>query len=144
MLRHSFGGSNTRNDIQIQTTTSGPIGKESEEIRVGCRLELPLSAGWLKLVSIDITIQPELNYQFLTDDWDLERLREAVRGSVEIFEHPAFEGIISELIAPTSEELSDDNNLNHWLKNDVGIAGHTCGTCKMGPNTDPGLSLIHI
>ena len=138
VLRHSFGGSNTRNDIQIQTTTSGPIGKESEEIRVGCRLELPQSAGWLKLVSIDITIQPELNYQFLTDDWDLERLREAVRGSVEIFEHPAFEGIINELIAPTSEELSDDNNLNHWLKNDVGIAGHTCGTCKMGPNTDPG------
>ena len=137
VLRHNFGGSNTRNDIQVQTTTSGPIGKESEEIRVGCRLELPKSTGWLKLVSIDITNQPELNYQFLTDNWDLQRLREAVRSSIEIFEHPAFDGIINELIAPTPEELSDDENLNHWLKNDVGIAGHTCGTCKMGPNTDP-------
>ena len=137
VLRHNFGGSNTRNDIQVQTTTSGPIGKESEEIRVGCRLELPKSTGSLKLVSIDIMNQPELNYQFLTDNWDLQRLREAVRSSIEIFEHPAFEGIINELIAPTPEELSDDENLNNWLKNDVGIAGHTCGTCKMGPKTDP-------
>ena len=91
----------------------------------------------MKLVSIDITNQPELNYQFLTDNWYLQRLREAVRSSIEIFEHPAFEGIINELIAPTPEELSDDENLNHWLKNDVGIAGHTYGTCKMGPKTDP-------
>ena len=137
VLRHSFGGSHTRNDIQIQTTTSGPAGKESEEIRVGCRLELPASAGSLRLASTDVTIQPDLDYQFLTDDWDLERLREAVRGSVKIFEHTAFDNIIEERLSPTTEQLSDDNQLNTWLKNDVGIAGHTCGTCKMGPTTDP-------
>tara|TARA_B000000460_G_C21319756_1_gene308067 strand:+ start:238 stop:642 length:405 start_codon:yes stop_codon:yes gene_type:complete len=81
--------------------------------------------------------QPNLDYQFLTDDWDLERLREAVRSAVKIFEHPAFDDIIDERLSPTAEQLSDDNQLNTWLKNDVGIAGHTCGTCKMGPPTDP-------
>ena len=91
----------------------------------------------MRLASTDVTIQPDLDYQFLTDDWDLERLREAVRGSVKIFEHTAFDNIIEERLSPTTEQLSDDNQLNTWLKNDVGIAGHTCGTCKMGPTTDP-------
>ncbi|MFB3097539.1 MAG: GMC family oxidoreductase, partial [Dehalococcoidia bacterium] len=68
-LRCSFGGSTTRNDIQIQPTTSGPLGRESEEIRIGCRLELPLSAGSLTLTSNDPQVQPKLDYQFLTHPW---------------------------------------------------------------------------
>ena len=136
-LRCSFAGSATRNDIQVQPTTSGPLGREAEEIRIGCRLELPLSAGSLSLTSSDPEVQPKLDYQFLTHPWDLERLREAVRGCVGLFEHSGFDGLIQERLAPTDAQLASDDALDAWLKQDVGIAGHTCGTCKMGPSSDP-------
>ena len=136
-LRCSFAGSSTRNDIQVQPTTSGPLGRESEEIRIGCRLELPLSTGTLSLTSSDPEVQPKLDYQFLTHPWDLERLREAVRGCVSLLEHPGFDSLIQERLAPTDAQLASDDALDAWLKQGVGIAGHTCGTCKMGPSSDP-------
>ena len=136
-LRCSFAGSDTRNDIQVQPTTSGPLGGEAEEIRIGCRLELPLSAGSLSLTSSDPEVQPKLDYQFLTHPWDLERLRGAVRGCVGLFEHSGFDSLIQERLAPTDSQLASDDALDAWLKQEVGIAGHTCGTCKMGPSSDP-------
>ena len=122
-LRCSFADSSPRNDIQVQPTTSGPLGRESEEIRIGCRLELPLSAGSLSLTSSDPNVQPKLDYQFLTHPWDLERLREAVRGCVSLFEHSGFDNLIQEHLAPTDFQLASDDTLDAWLKQNVGIAG---------------------
>ena len=136
-LRSTSPGSGTRNDIQIQPLTSGPLGREAEEIRVGCRLELPLSTGELTLTSNDPNVQPKLDYRFLVDAWDRERLREAVRLCVRLFQHQAFHGIVEELIAPSESDLASDASLDAWLQANVGIAGHTSGTCKMGPESDP-------
>jgi choline dehydrogenase len=135
-LRSTSPRSGTRNDIQIQPLTSGPLGREAEEIRVGCRLELPLSAGELTLTSNDPDVQPKLEYRFLVDAWDRERLREAVRLCVRLFQHQAFHGIVEELIAPSEADLASDASLDAWLQANVGIAGHTSGTCKMGPESD--------
>ena len=136
-LRSTSPGSNTRNDIQIQPLTSGPLGREAEEIRIGCRLELPLSVGELTLTSSDPNVQPKLDYRFLLDPWDRERLREAVRLCVRLFQHPAFHGIVEERIDPTEADLASDASLDSWLQANVGIAGHTSCTCKMGPKSDP-------
>ena len=136
-LRFAAPDSDTRNDIQVQPLTSGPLGHEAEEIRVGCRLELPLSVGELRLASNDPTVQPELDYQFLTDAWDLQRLRESVRLCVSLFKDRAFDGIVADRIAPSDGDLSTDADLDAWLHRNAGIAGHTCGTCKMGPDSDP-------
>ena len=136
-LRSTSPGSATRNDIQIQPLTSGPLGREAEEIRVGCRLELPLSVGELTLTSSDPEVQPKLDYRFLLDAWDRERLREAVRLCVRLFQHQAFQGIIEERIVPTEADLASDVSLDSWLQANVGVAGHTSCTCKMGPKSDP-------
>ncbi len=136
-LRSTSPGSGTRNDIQIQPLTSGPLGREAEEIRIGCRLELPLSVGELTLTSTDPKVQPKLDYRFLLDAWDRERLREAVRLCVRLFQHQAFQGIVEVRIAPTEADLASDSSLDTWLQANVGVAGHTCGTCRMGPESDP-------
>ena len=135
-LRFTSPGSDTRNDIQIQPTTSGPLGREAEEIRIGCRLELPLSEGELSLTCKDVNIQPDLDYLFLADPWDRKRLREAVRICVRLFEHEAFQEIIKERISPSESDLASDAHLDSWLQQNIGVAGHTCGTCKMGPESD--------
>ena len=135
-LRFAAPGSNARNDIQVQPLTSGPAGREAEEIRVGCRLELPLSVGGLRLASTDVAVQPVLEYRSLSHPWDLRRLREAVRVCVRLFEDRVFDGIIAGRIAPSDSDLATDGALDAWLHRSVGIAGHTCGTCKMGPESD--------
>ena len=86
VLRFAAAGSTTRNDIQVQPLTSGPKGREADEIRVGCRLELPESAGELTLASADPMLQPNLDYQSLVQTQDRERMREAVRTCVRIFD----------------------------------------------------------
>ncbi len=136
-LRFTAEGSEYRNDIQIQPTTSYPESAATPDIRIGCRLELPLSQGELTLTSPDIADQPRLEYRFLTDSGDRERLRSAVRQCARIFRHPAFEGLLGERIAPTDEVLSDDEALDYWMQGNAGIAGHTSVTCRMGPASDP-------
>ena len=136
-LRFTAEGSEYRNDIQVQPTTSYPESSVTPDIRIGCRLELPLSQGQLTLSSSDVTVQPILDYQFLTDSRDRDRLRAAVRKCAEIFRHSAFEGLLGERISPTDEVLADDDALDQWMQQNSGIAGHTSVTCKMGPGSDP-------
>ena len=136
-LRFSARGSDHKNDIQVQTLTSGPLGHEADEIRVGCRLEFPEGAGTLTITSSDANVQPRLDYQFLVETSDKTRLREAVRECAELFEDPGFHAVIDSRIAPTAEELASDDLLDGWIANTLSIAGHTCRTCKMGPASDP-------
>ncbi len=137
VLRFSPANSPTRNDVQVQPTSSSPVGQQTPDIRIGCRLELPASMGSLELESPDPNAQPILDYQFLSDPWDRERLREAVRTTVGLFDHPAFAGITGPRMDPTDETLASDDALDRWLQETVSIAGHTACTCRMGPEDDP-------
>ncbi|MFQ6027936.1 MAG: GMC family oxidoreductase, partial [Dehalococcoidia bacterium] len=134
-LRFTAPGSQTRNDIQVQPTTSGPVGQQ--DIRVGCRLELPVSQGQVRLASTDPKIQPHLDYQFLTDPWDRERLRNAVRLCVKLFENPVFQDILAERTTPSEQDLASNTALDYWMQQTASIAGQSSVSCKMGPASDP-------
>ena len=136
-LRFTAEGSPMRNDVQVQPTTSYPESPEPPDIRFGCRIEYVYSEGLLTLASADATEQPRLDFRFLTDSRDIERYRDAVRRTVAIFEHPAFDGLLSERLSPTDTDMADDASLDSWLRQNAGIAGHQSVTCKMGPASDP-------
>ena len=97
----------------------------------------PPAPAPLELESPDPNAQPLLDYQFLSDPWDRERLRDAVRTTVGLFDHPAFVGITGPRVEPTDETLASDEALDRWLQETVTIAGHTACTCRMGPDDDP-------
>ena len=136
-LRFTAQGSTFKNDIQVQTLTSGPLGQETDEIRVGCRLESPQGSGELTITAADANVQPRLDYQFLVDPFDKVRLRNAVRECAQLFEDPSFQAVIDGRIAPTAQEIASDERLDDWIASTLSIAGHTCRTCKMGPESDP-------
>jgi choline dehydrogenase len=140
-LRFTSSASSPRNEIQVQPLTSGPPGREAEEIRVGCRLELPLGGGELTLSSADPQQQPTLDYQFLEHPTDRERLRAGVRWCVDLFQAPVFGETVDDRISPNAADLATDDSLDAWMLDNVSIAGHTCGTCKMGPDTD-GMAVV--
>ena len=136
-LRFTAADSSTRNDVQVQPTTSYPESRDAPNIRVGCRLEYPYSEGLLTLTSADVSVQPHLDFRFLTDARDTARFRDAVRRAVAVFEHPAFAELLAERLSPTDADLADDAALDAWLQQNAGIAGHASVTCKMGPASDP-------
>ena len=140
-LRYTAAGSSDRNDMQIlQSSFSSPMGGdplEGEGIRFTCIIELAMGAGELKLTSTDPQVQPDLNYRYLEEPWDRERLREGVRLCLKLLEHPKYQNFVEECISPTSKDLESDDDLDQWLLRNVTTTQHISGTCKMGPDSDP-------
>ena len=142
-LRYTANGSSTRNDMMIiPFHFAHPLGGQSvaaKSVRLNCTLGLAVSSGELRLTSTDPHIQPSLDYRYLVDPWDRERLRDAVRLCVRLLEHPVFKGIVAERLSPMDEDLASDQALDAWLLNAVTsiTTQHMSGTCKMGPESDP-------
>ena len=140
-LRYTAAGSSDRNDMQIlQSSFSSPMGGdplEGEGIRFTCIIELAMGAGELKLTSTDPQVQPDLNYRYLEEPWDRERLREGVRLCLKLLEHPKYQDFVEDCISPTPKDLESDNDLDQWLLRNGTTTQHISGTCKMGPDSDP-------
>lgn len=106
-----------------------PVG-----IRMTGGIQLAAGAGELRLTSTDPTVQPFLDYRYLEDPFDRERLREAVRLCVRLGEDERFRDIIAERLEPSDADLSSEEALDAWLMLEVTTSQHISCTCKMGPS----------
>ena len=140
-LRYTAEGSNDRNDMQIlQSSFSSPMGGdplEGEGIRLTCIIELAVGAGELTLASTNPHDQPNLNYRYLEEAWDRERLREGVRICLNLLENESYQSFVEHCITPTDKDLESDDTLDQWLLENVTTTQHISGTCKMGLKSDP-------
>ena len=145
VLRYTAQGSSSRNDMLfLPHSFSVPMAGDpprSGEGSPNCQIELQLQqavgAGGLWLTSADPHVQPYLDYRFLMDSWDRQRLREAARLCVRLLEHDAYRDIVEQRFIPTDQDLSSDGALDAWLLKNVQHTSHISGTCKMGPASDP-------
>ena len=78
-----------------------------------------------------------LDYNFLEESFDRERLREAVRLCVELARYEELASIIEKRVSPTDAELESDDSLDEWLMRNAKTSHHVSGTCKMGHASDP-------
>jgi len=144
-LRYTVEGSYLHNDMQMSPMlmTSEhrpihvPISDDDNYVGISCSLQLALSAGELRLTSPDPHVQPWLDYRHLTDPFDTERLRQAIRLAIRLAAHPAFQDLLRDRVSPTDTDLASDQALDAWLMRNIGTSHHICGTCKMGPASDP-------
>jgi predicted dehydrogenase (TIGR03970 family) len=144
-LRYTVEGSYLQNDMQItpilMTSEHRPvqvrIDDDANYVGLSCSLQLAVSAGELLLTSPDPYAQPFLNYRYLTDPFDRERMHKAIRLAVRLGADPAWKDLIIERITPTNTDLASDEALDDWLMRNLGTAHHVSGTCKMGPASDP-------
>jgi choline dehydrogenase-like flavoprotein len=144
-LRYSAADSPTRADIQLSpilmTSEHRPssVKIDGDDFHFGfsAALQNASTAGRLRLASTDPHVQPELNYDYLSDPGDRARMREAVRLGVRLGEQPQFREIIAERVNPTDADLASDDALDNWLLRNVYTQHHSSGTCKMGPASDP-------
>jgi choline dehydrogenase-like flavoprotein len=152
MLRCTAPGSDVGNDISINlgafVTERMPWAdalhrSQAELYSVQRRIEmmlallLPVGSGQLRLTSRDPQVQPSLDYNYLAEPFDRQRLRAAVRLALHLAEHQDCQQFIGPLLEPTHADLASDAALDAWLLRHVTTYSHISGTCKMGPASDP-------
>ena len=144
MLRYTAAGSDLRNDMKITMANFAterinrggdrmvPVG-----VRMSVILDLAVGSGELTLTSPDVNVQPNLNYNYFSEEFDRQRSREGLRKCVELSLHPDFADILSERLEPLDEILESDDLLDEWMMREATTGQHISGTCKMGPADDP-------
>ncbi len=153
LLRYTATGSHLRNDVSISMTpistpriyhltaddlvslNEQPVDQLGVEMTVG--VMLAASSGQLRLASPDPHVQPVLDYNYFSDPFDLERMREGVRLCLQLAEHDDLKRIIKERVNPTDADLASDQALDDWIVREVVTYSHISCTCKMGPSSDP-------
>ncbi len=142
LLHYTAAGSITRNDMLLLPFSFAyqPGGDPSNTagMRLTASLHKPVGSGELRLTSADPHDQPVLDYRYLEDPWDRQRLREAVRLCVRLLEHDSFRDIVARRLSPTDADLATDDQLDRWITNALSASTtqHMSGTCKMGPPSD--------
>jgi choline dehydrogenase len=138
-LRYTAAGSSTPNDMMLSPASLNTVHATGQDPShtINCGLYLAVGAGELRLTSADPTVPPAMEFRYLDDPWDLQRLRDAVRLCVRLLDDPAFQAILDHRMSPTDAELATDAALDHWLLQHVTSSYHLAGTCKMGPASDP-------
>ena len=143
-LRYTAEDSDLRNDMKItmqsfatERVNMGGSRMVPLGIRMTAGIYLAVGAGELRLASTDPAEQPVLDYNYLTDEFDVRRLRESVRICVDLGNDDAFKDIIQERVSPTDEEMASDEALDAWMRREVTTSQHISCTCKMGPADDP-------
>ena len=104
-------------------------------------LDLAVGAGSLELRCDDYRIQPRLDYNFLVEPFDRQRMREGVHIGLELAASPQYGKLLEERIAPEEADLESDDSLDAWMMRTVGTSHHISGTCKMGPASD-GMAVV--
>jgi choline dehydrogenase-like flavoprotein len=100
-------------------------------------LQAASSRGQISLESADPGVQPRIDFNYLSTETDLRRMREAVRGAVRLLRSNAFNPIFQELTELTEPILQSDMLLNSWMRSHLGTAIHLCGTAKFGSPNSP-------
>ena len=150
-LRFTAPDSQRRNDLSVSMSAfvteriSGNhpgVGTETNlpdasRIEMMIALLLPLSSGELKLASAEPEVQPILDYNYLAEPSDLERLRWGVRTALMLSKTADLSPLFGERLVPSDADLDSDKALDNWLMREAVTYSHICGTCKMGPASEP-------
>ena len=149
-LRFSAPGSAYRNDLYIGLSAFvtlrvktlkvpgvGEFGAARPDLAdMMVALLRPASSGELTLRSTDPNVQPWLDYNFLSEPFDRERLRNGVRQALELAQHEGLRELLGDRLDPADPDLVSDEALDAWMFREVVTFSHISGTCRMGPSSD--------
>ena len=143
-LRYTAAGSALRNDMIMAPTgfaTAEGHYRRSAAAPVGFTvvpaLYLAAGAGSVRLRSADPQEAPALDYNYLAEASDRERMREGIRIAVDLLEHRSFRPLVAERVSPAAADLRTDAALDEWLLRVAATSHHVSSTCRMGRAGDP-------
>ena len=143
LLRYTAEGSSIENDMivyMMAVASDRPERGGLRESPVGIQMNLCINLakgkGEVKLKSGDYREQPDLDYNYLTEEEDRRRFRDGIKMLVDLENHPDMAAIIDERLCPLDSELDSEESMNAWMSRDVTTGHHISCTNKMGPEED--------
>jgi len=134
--------------VQLRTTAQ-PSSSQTDDIWLTMIMSTPgrgfmipsslmyaRSTGQLRLVSADPRTPPLLDFNYLSDPSDLERLRSLARLALEIGQHAAFDRVREGLRSPATDDLVSVASLDDWIMRTISTGHHISCTCRMGRPSD--------
>ena len=122
---------------EAMSRSQGSEGTTHRRIEMMVALLLPVSTGELRLLSPDPQAQPSLDYNYLADPFDRQRLRAGVRLALTLAEYDDIKDLIGPVLEPAAADVASDAALDAWLLRQATTYSHISGTRKMGSETDP-------
>jgi len=142
VVTYTATGSELRADMQILAAPewrgNARDGAPASDFVLITTLELPRSRGRLRFERRHGELTPRFEFGFLDDERDRARYRDAARRSVALLESDAFASLTGTCISPAPAEHASDDALDDWVARTLRVGQHSCGTCRMGPDDDPG------
>jgi choline dehydrogenase len=137
-LRYTARGSSDVNDMQLEPISF--IQRIDDDGPVLCGLaaviEKPRGHGRLRFDSAAPDAQPVIESEFLTDDWDTERMVEGIEIGLAMAETKAMREVCQLVVRPQHDVASDPDKLRAWVKKRCGSGYHPSGTVPMGAPDD--------
>jgi choline dehydrogenase len=112
--------------------------RRRDDLYLAVALQQEDSRGRISLTTADPRVQPRIQYRYLTEATDRQRLREGVRLAAELLRTPAFTPLVAERTGLPDDVLADDRELDRWARAHLATAVHLAGSARMGPASDPG------
>ncbi len=91
----------------------------------------PKSRGSVKVISSDARIAPQIQFNYLSHQEDIEGFRACVRLTREIINQPGLDEYRGEEIQP-GIAIQTDEEIDHFVRTSVESAYHPSCSCKMG------------
>jgi choline dehydrogenase-like flavoprotein len=107
------------------------------DLFVVAALNQPDSRGRVSLASADPDDLPTIEYNYMTNDSDRRRIRQAVRTATSILKSKAFEPLFDRITELSDRVLADDALLDDWIRSHLAPTFHAACTARMGPSSDP-------
>ncbi|EUC42408.1 GMC oxidoreductase [Bipolaris oryzae ATCC 44560] len=106
-------------------------------------LQHPYSRGYVKAASANIFDAPIADAGFLRNAVDITLLREGLRFARKVFATRAVASLKPTEIIP-GPSVSQDKDIDSWVRNTATTLYHPAGTCKMGPRDQGGVVDQHL
>ncbi|GAB5458232.1 MAG: choline dehydrogenase [Henriciella sp.] len=97
----------------------------------------PKSRGQVTITSDDPSAPPNIAFNYLADEEDIASWRRCIRLTREIMAQPAMDAYRGDEIQP-GRDITSDDEIDRWVRENVESAYHPCGTCRMGREDDEG------
>jgi 5-(hydroxymethyl)furfural/furfural oxidase len=109
-LRYSSTARNCApNDMYMTVAAKSgwhPVGERIGSLVIS--VNKSYSTGWVRLNSADPGVEPDVQFNMLSDDRDLERLKGAVRFAAKLFDHPSMRKVALEVFPSSYSERARD------------------------------------
>ncbi|WP_419240584.1 choline dehydrogenase [Photobacterium leiognathi] len=95
----------------------------------------PQSRGSVEVVSNDPHAKPKIEFNYISTDQDKQDWRDCIRLTREIMAQSALDQYRGDEIQPGAD-ITSDQAIDQWVKENVESAYHPSCTCKMGDDND--------